>query len=245
MYIHEKIYELAKPQADNLKIADVRIGLGYTLVELENGLCGLSYSFIKELNPKTCTALEYAGSLVGKNASYLLDKIFSYDLLDSTLALASANALLNKKTDSIEYDIIDSINKEQSVVMIGYFGPLVSIIEKKAKKFIICERHPRGGAYPDYAEYFELKKCDVAIVSATTLINKTIDNILDITKASTLAILGPSCPMNKKIFENTNVTHLCGSFVENIDKAKTIISQGGGTQKLKSATKKGCVLCQF
>ncbi len=244
MFIHSKIYEKAEKDSRKLTIKDVRIGLGYTIVELDNGICGLSYSFVKELNAKTCTALDYAGSLIGKKAHYLLEKIFSYNLLDSTLALATANAILNREENSVDYDIINRIDSTKSVVMVGYFSPLISIIEKKAKNFVICERNPRGNSLPDYAEYFELKKCDIAIVSATTLINKTIDNILDISEAEIFAILGPSCPMDREIFSNTKVTHLCGSFVTDTQKAKTIISEGGGTQKLKVATKKGCVLCQ-
>ncbi len=243
MYIHEKLYEKAKKDSENMTIKDVRIGLGYSVVELDNGFCGLSYSFVKELNAKTCTALEYAGSLIGKKANYLLEKIFSYNLLDSTLALAVANAILNKEKNATDYDVLSLIDKTKSVVMVGYFGPLVPVIEREAKKFVICERSPTGKSLPDYAEYFELKKCDIAIVSATTLINKTIDNILDMTQAETVAILGPSCPMDKDIFKDTKATHLCGSFVSDIDMAKTIISQGGGTQKLKKATKKGCVVC--
>lgn len=245
MYIHEKIYEKAIDRAKNLTITDVRIGLGYTIVELDKKLCGLSYTFTKELSNQTCTALEDAGNLTGQRADYLIKKIFSYDLLDATLAIACSNAVLNNPEISGNYDILDSIDENSSVVMIGYFAPLVPMIEKKTKKFTICERDSRRSSYPDYAEYFELKKCDIAIVSATTLINKTIDNILDITEAKTVAILGPSCIMDREIFEDTRATHLCGSFVTDREKAKEIISQGGGTQKLKVATKKGCVTCQY
>ena len=244
MFIHEKIYEAAIEKARNFIISDVRIGLGYTLVELDKTACGLSYSFTKELNSKTCTVLNYAGELVGEKASYLIEKIFSYNLLDSVLAIAAANAILNEQTVSDDYDIVSSVNKESSVVMIGYFGPLVPIIEKKAKRFVVCERDSKRDVFPDFAAYFELKKCDIAVISATTLINKTIDNLLEAAEAETVAILGPSALMDKEVFKDTNVTHLCGSFVTDIKKAKLIISQGGGTQVLKAATKKGCVICQ-
>lgn len=244
MYIHERIYEKAIGKAKNMTITDVRIGLGYTIVELDEKLCGLSYSFTKELNNPTCTALEDAGNLTGKKAEYLIKKIFSYDLLDSALAIACSNAILNNPGISDNYDILNLIDKNSSVVMVGYFAPLIPIIKKKTKKFTVCERDSRRNSQPDYAEYFELKKCDIAIISATTLINKTIDNLLDITKAKVVAILGPSCIMDREIFENTKATHLCGSFVTDKEKAKEIISQGGGTQKLKVATRKGCVLCQ-
>ncbi len=245
MYIHEKIYERVIEKARELTITDVRIGLGYTLVELDQHLCGISYSFLKELNPSTCTVVEDSGNITGKKASYLIEKIFSYNLLDSTLAIATANAILNNNQKaSGGPDVMELIKPTDTVVMIGYFSPLVPLIQKKAKKLIICERSPRGESLPDYAAYFELKRCDVAFVSATTLINKTIDSILDTTEAPVLALLGPSTIMDEEIFSKTGITHLCGSIVSNCELAKRIVSEGGGTRKLKAATKKGCVECQ-
>ncbi len=244
MYIHEKIYEKVISKAKKLTITDIRIGLGYTLVELDKSKCGISYSFTKEINTQTCTAVEYAGEMVGKRADYLIEKIFSYNLLDSTLALACANAILNNDKESIDYDIIEAIDNNTNVVMVGYFSPLVPLIKKRAKSFIVCERTYRDGSYPDYAAYFELNSCDIAIISATSIINKTIDSLLERTYAETVAILGPSCLMDREIFSDTNATHLCGSFITDIEKAKLIISQGGGTQKLKQATKKGCIVCR-
>ncbi len=244
MFIHEKIYEKVINKARKLEITDIRIGLGYTLIELNKSMCGISYSFIKEINTQTCTAVEYAGDMIGKRADYLIEKIFSYNLLDAALAIAAANAILNRESDSIDFDIIEPIDKDKSVVMIGYFGPLIKTIRDRAKKFVVCDRSWKADGLPDYASFFELQKCDIALISATTLINKTIDNLLDVTTAETVAILGPSCLMDKEIFANTNATHLCGSYITDIERAKTIISQGGGTQKLKSATKKGCVVCQ-
>ncbi len=243
MYIHEKIYEKAVSQAKKLTVTDIRIGIGYTIVELDEKIAGIAYSFTKELNIQSCTVLEDAGCMIGKRADYLLEKIFSYNLLDSSLALSCANAILNRDQNSIDYDIIEAVNKETSVAMIGYFSPIVPLIEKKSKSFVICERSLKENSYPDYAAYFELEKCDIAVISATTIINKTIDVLLEKTKAEVAAILGPSTIMDKEIFQDTNATHLCGSFVTDIEKAKQMISQGGGTKKLKKATKKGCVVC--
>ncbi len=242
MFIHEKIYEKTVEIAKTLTITDVRIGLGYTIVELESRHWGVSYSFMRELNPATCTALEDAGSLTGKSADHLIKKIFSYNLLDATLAIATANAILNRpETAKEDADVIDLIQPDDTVVMIGYFSPLVPLIEKKAKKLTICERAPRGNSMPDYAAYFELRNCTVALLSATTVINKTVDALLEASRARVTALLGPSTIMDKEIFENTGLTHLCGSYVTDGKAAKRIISEGGGTRKLKPATQKGCL----
>ena len=242
MYINESIYELSIEKAKCLLIKDVRIGFGYTLVELEGGLCGLAYSFTKELNIQTCTVLDEAGSLVGKKASFLIEKIFSYNLLDSALALACANAILNSDVDEKDIDVVSLIKHKDNVVMIGYFSPLIEPIKKKTENFKICERSFREGTLPDYAAYYELKKADVALITATSVINKTIDSLLELAKnARVIAIVGPSTPMDKRIFEG-KATHLCGSVITNIELAKKIISEAGGTKKLKPATKKMCTV---
>ena len=242
MFIHELIYERCKNEAKSLKVVDVRIGLGYTLVELENTLCGLSYSFTKELSIKTCTLLDSAGELIGKKASFLLEKIFSYNLLDASLGLACANAIINGGISYSDIDIVSQITDKDKVVMVGYFSPLIKQIKEKNERLVVCERDSREGTLPDYAAYFEMQDADVVILTATSIINKTIDNLLEHTRnARIVAIMGPSTPMDREIFKN-RVTHLCGSVVSNIKLAKDVVSQGGGTRKLKPAIKKACVV---
>ncbi len=242
MFVHELIFERCKNEAEQIKVVDVRIGLGYTLVELENSMCGLSYSFTKELNIKTCTLLESAGELIGKKALCLLERIFSYNLLDASLGLACANAIINSKVSDKDIDITAQITSKDKVVMVGYFSPLVKQIKDKTERFIICERDSREGTLPDYAAYFEMQDADVVIITATSIINKTIDNLLEHTqKARIVSIMGPSTPMDREIFKN-RATHLCGSVVSNIKLAKDVVSQGGGTKKLKPAIKKACVV---
>ncbi|WP_035587395.1 Rossmann-like domain-containing protein [Hippea jasoniae] len=239
-YIHQKIFEKTIETAKELEVKDVRIGLGYTIVELDNNTAGLSYSFTKELNITSCSVVDEAGSLTGKKASYLIEKIFSYNLLDSSIALAAANAIINSNIESKDIDIVKFIKPTDKVVMIGYFGPLVEAIEAKTEKFVICERSVRGKSLPDYAAYFELQDADIAIITATSIINKTIDALLKLPKkARIVAIMGPSAPMDLEIF--SAATHVCGSKVRDIKLAKQIISEGGGTRKLKPALSKHCV----
>ena len=240
MYIHKAIFNAAYKQAGSLRVTDIRIGLGYTAVEVDHKLLGLSYSFIKEITPASCNVLVEAGCLIGKKASELLKGIFSYNLTEASLAIATANAILNKQTDNT--DILDLIEKNDKVVMIGYFGPLIPLIKQNTDNLTICERDTKKDVMPDYAAYFELPDADVALISATTLINKTIDGLLNrIKKAKIVAIIGPSCTMEKSVFKDTPVTHLCGITVSHIEKAKIIVSEGGGTVSLKQATRKECL----
>jgi len=242
MFVHEAIYEIAKEKAQKLEISDIRIGLGYTCVELNNNLCGLSYTFAKELNHKSCNILDIGEKIIGKKAIELLNGIFSYNLLDSALAIACANAILNKPQENY-FDFLSLIEKQHNVVMVGYFAPIIGHIKQKAKSLKIIERDSRLDALPDWASFFELKNCDVAIISATTLVNKTIDSILSFSNAKYNILLGATCTMSKEAFLNTKITHLCGVNIVNKDKVKTLVSLAAGTRLISQYTKKECILC--
>jgi uncharacterized protein (DUF4213/DUF364 family) len=246
MYIHEKIYEKAKEKAKDFVITDVRIGLSYIAVEFNEEKLGLSYSFTKELPITNCNISDMAGSIIGKDAEYLLSKIYSYDLLESALGIAAANAILNINLPTEDMDILDTnrINVEDNVVMIGFFGPIISRLKNNVKKLTICEKDKKLNVLPDYAAYFELNSCDVAIISATTLVNKTIDGLMDrIKNAHTVVVLGATTTMDREIFRDTPITHLCGVCITDTEKVKQVTSQAGGTKALKPYTRKVCIKC--
>lgn len=243
MFVHEAIYEKAKAFQD-LIISDIRIGLGYTCVELENTLLGLSYTFTKELKYTSCNVLDIGEKIIGKPAVKLLDGIFSYNLLDNALAIACANAIFNKPQESYA-DFLDLIEKNHNVVMIGYFAPIIDLIKKRCNSLKVIERDSNFECLPDVAAFFELQKADIAIISATSLVNKTIDSLLKFSNASYNIILGATCTMNKDIFLNTKATHLCGISILNKNNIKSLVSLGGGTRLISKYTKKECIACQF
>ena len=74
-------------------VADVRLGLGYTAVQLDDGRCGLAYTFRHELH-EGCGVMSEAGTLAGRRASDLAQWAKSTDLLVSAVGLATLNALI-------------------------------------------------------------------------------------------------------------------------------------------------------
>lgn len=243
MFAHESIFEAAKEQAKNLTVSDIRIGLGYSCVELDNVFLGLSYTFAKELNSTSCNVADFGEKIIGKKAIELLNGIFSYNLLDGALAIACANAILNQPQENY-FDFLNLIEKHHRVVMIGYFAPIIEQIKQRAKSLKIVERDNRFKSLPDYAAFYELKECDIAIISATTLVNKTIDSILSFSSAKYNILLGASCTMSKQAFLGTNLTHLCGVSILDKNKIKILVSLAAGTRLISKYTKKECFICQ-
>ena len=240
MLINE-ICDSLLPRATEHRAADVRIGLGYTAVLLENSRCGLAYTFRHETGGGCC-AFREADSLCGRPAIELLAYANSMDVIGSAVALATANALADPPMDSISEGMkLMSIDAEGEAGMVGYFPPLVEPLRKRCRALHIFERMPDHGqeVLPEEAQAEVLPRCQVVIITATSLLNRTLDAVLGYCKnAKEVMLLGPTTPYAPKILAAKGVTILSGARVTNADLALRVISEGGGNMNLKPAMRK-------
>jgi hypothetical protein len=61
----DDICDLLLSPAANHCVADVRVGLGYTAVQLDDGRCGLAYTFRDDIQ-EGCCVIKAAGTGVGR-----------------------------------------------------------------------------------------------------------------------------------------------------------------------------------
>ncbi|MCP4756176.1 MAG: DUF4213 domain-containing protein [Proteobacteria bacterium] len=73
-------------------VADVRIGLSYMAVLLEDGATGTAMTFRSEFS-QGCLSLE--ALLAGKSAAEIIAKADSIGMLERTVVIAAINAVLN------------------------------------------------------------------------------------------------------------------------------------------------------
>jgi len=236
--IQLKIIDYLKPVSEGLYIADVRIGLGYTSVRLDNGNIGLAWT--ASGNSGSCTHETKAGTLAGRNALELLEMLANdRNALARSIGLATANALVAgfPHPESIKEDVLDIVNIQAAdhVVMVGFFGPLVPKIKQTECRFNILEltTDKPGTISPEDGKEL-LASCSVAIITATSIITGTLDGLLaGLGKPRAIIILGPSSIMCPQIFAGTPVTHIAGAWVRNATAVEKIVSEGGGTMILK------------
>ncbi len=239
MKIGEKLIESAKKLAQGKKIKDVRIGLGYSCVELDNGGVGLGWT--PEAESGSCTHVKAAGSIAGSDAFELLQWLNSQNPLERALGLATFNALnservrANQNKSDSEATSLLNISKEDYVVMVGFFGPVVPKIKEIGCKFDVVElKSDKPGVIGSEKGEIALGKCDVAIITSTSIINGTCDGLLkSLGKPRAAVMLGPSTPMAPDVFKDTPITQLSGSIVSESEEIKKIISEGGGTRLMK------------
>ena len=230
---------------ENKSVEEVRVGLCYTAVLLNDGNTGLAYTFhSNSKSPSCCSGLE-AGSLKGKKAREVINFALSDNLLEASVGLATVNALVNQTCkDAIEGDILTVIKTRNTdtVGMIGFFGPLVDPLKESVKKIYIFEEK----SIPNCPDVYPAEKiteilpgCDVVILSATTLINKTIDHLLSRARgARDIIIVGASTPLLPDIFSKRGVTLLSGVQVVDSSRVLQIVSEGGGMRVFKQSIKK-------
>ena len=235
----KRLYEKIKPAAQNLRIADLRIGLSYVGIKLDNGSAGLA-AVLPESSARGCTVLKeagtYAGSFVVDTLKYLVD---GKNALHRAIGLATANALVlpeSGNTEDREATTYLNLQPGEKVAMVGLFAPLVERIRSTGAALTVVEKNPeRLEVLSAEEKQKALKDCDVAIITATTLLNNTFEETICLLgRPRSVVLMGPSTPLVPEIFRDTPVTHLGGSIVADAAKALRIISEGGGTPALRT-----------
>ena len=102
--ILQQLREYAAGPAHDRTVADVRIGLCYTAVLLDDGSAGVAYTF-KEYLPPGCDVFQGKRPVAGKTASETLAYLASPDLLERAVGLATANALINHSREELSREI--------------------------------------------------------------------------------------------------------------------------------------------
>jgi uncharacterized protein (DUF4213/DUF364 family) len=237
------------PDLKCITVDKVILGLGYSGVKLSTGHVGVCFTFETEILPSCCIHKK-AGKLSGSSAIEMMNMARSWDISESVLGIATINALSsiyiknNPRAYVIsEGNILDHITLEKRdiVVFVGRISPLIERIEGKVDKIFILERDLKrreSGVLPDTACEEVLPRANVAIITGATLVNGTIDHLIELSKgAREIAVVGASASILPDPLFLRGVTTVGGIRVLNPDKLLQIVAEGGGTQQLKAAAK--------
>jgi uncharacterized protein len=224
------------PILRNRSIVEIRIGLSFTAVQLDNGSCGLA-SAAYPPDMSSCTVLDEAGSLRGRSAEELVRMAQPGNPVTTGIALATVNAVLNTSNNP-DPGIENCIDIDGAVIgLVGHIAPLVPLLESRAKKLYIFDRRPlQEQVFPEERAPELLPECDVAIFTSQTLVNGTADELLGMVSGE-IVMMGPTTPMWAG-FARHGVSHLFGRQVVDVDAVLDIVSQGGGTRRFSPHTNK-------
>jgi len=201
--------------------------------------CGLA-STMRDNIPHGKREVTDAGKLTEKSTLELAEYAYSDYLLEAVIGCAAINSLIDidesKCTQLNASRLIENKSKDKTVGIIGHF-PFVKKLKEKVRKMYVFEKLPQPGdlTEEDFPEY--LPECDILGISATTIINHTLDNILHHSRTDAYKILiGPSSPMSEVVFD-FGIDAVAGSLVEDISLVKRYLCEGANFRQLKKNVK--------
>lgn len=89
--------------------------------------------------------------------------------------------------------------KGKKAAVIGHFRHLESYLTE-AKEVSVLERRPVDGDYPDSACEYILPEQDFVFITGSTMVNKTLPRLLQLSQAAQVILVGPSTPMAPALF---------------------------------------------
>lgn len=243
MNLRSRIRETVEREAGTIPAEEVLIGLGYTAVKLADGRTGVAYTF-RENAVSGCSVFMGSRPLAGKPVTDLVRFLDSADRIEAAVGLAAANAAVNvTPPQALAGDVLDAVSLRDSdrVGMVGFFGPLIPHLKAKVHSLDIFEENVDKSTdlLPAAEALNRLPHCDLAIISATTIINHSIDNLLDAAQnCRHVIILGSSTPLLPQVFKETPVTCLSGIEITDPAGIMRVIAEGGGTRFFKPFARK-------
>lgn len=226
------------------KISDLRIGLIYTGILLDDGKAGVAYAFSE--NFSDCHSF-FAGSrpVKGRSTHEVLRCLGSSNMVEASVGIATVNALINQEREETQGgDVLDALELKETdrVVMVGAFVPMISHLKERVRELLIFELQDQLGEGVLSAEkaFHELPQCDVALITSTSLINGTMDLLIEaaVKGCRDVVLLGPSTPLLPEIFKPLGVTMLSGLMVTDPPGILQVVSEGGGMRAFGDYVKK-------
>jgi len=243
----EKVFQAAEPLLKDRVITDAVLGLSLTAVELDGTDIGLSY-VLRERLPSGCSIFGFAQHIIGQPAIEVARLVLEgSDDAQRGVGMAAITAA-TRALDLPDEPVTPTpfglkVRPTDKVGMIGYIPGIAEPIARQNAQIYIFDKGltVSGGdgakQVMDVSRQSEiLPQCDLMIISGTTLINSTLDHLLELCQNSReIVLVGASTPMFTEVFKGTGVTALAGSWWDAAQKVELfkILSLSGGISHIK------------
>lgn len=248
--LHREVARVLSDQIEILTIQRVTVGIFFTGVKLNNGTGGLSATPVKSMPAAVCctssaSALPSPGKLQGMPVGRILEDLYRPYPMRRTIAIAALNALVETiwqredwqpKVISEQGDAFELLNitPELRVALVGAFPPYIRELRKRGQEFKILELDPsvlKPAELPYYAPADTaddvIPWADIVITTGTTLINDTLDALLDYARPDAqFAVIGPTTPLLPAPFIQRGATLIGGCRVIRPDELLDVLAEG-------------------
>jgi uncharacterized protein (DUF4213/DUF364 family) len=210
------IFEILGPELDGLTVERAVVGLFFTGVKLSNGIAGACATPVKTIPEAVCCptsamAMPFPGKLRGRPALDLAKEALGDHGIRRAVGIAAMNALADacwRRRPHPETELrlgIDAFDATEmrpgdKVVVVGAFVPFLRELKRRRQPFLVLEQDPatlKSDELPFFrpAEQADsvVPAADVLLITGTTLINDTLEELLHLAKpAARVTMVGPT-----------------------------------------------------
>jgi len=245
--IINELIEIVKENLEDVKVEDVRIGLFYTGVKLENGFAGLAFTPRGEASKATCCSQTYqkmpkAGTLTNMRLYEALELSKSFNPILRAVGIATLNAASQSLISHYPITSLDpldliEVRGEDTVTMVGAFPSYIRRLKEKVKELFVYDFNLEaleelGLKEPNLNFEEALKRSQVVIATGSIFVTQTEEFIIKNTRAREFILVGPTASMLPDPLFKRGVTCIGGIKVKDPDTMLRIISEAGGSKAL-------------
>jgi len=234
-----KLYdELIANIPDDITVDNITVGLGWTVVTAGK-YCGTAMTVVEQGHECSMDILD---GRRGQPLKYMASFAKSWNFTEASIGVAAMNAYYNNRdtwkkshvSGNTPWKIFGSENafegyaqavKGKKVAIIGHFRQLEQYL-REANSISVLERRPREDDFPDSACEYILPDQDFVFITGSTMVNKTLPRLLELSKTAQVILVGPSTPLTPILFEH-GVDELSGFLVGNKDGITDAASTSG------------------
>jgi uncharacterized protein len=224
------------PQGD-APVRGVWIGPYWTAVQTDRGT-GLATTVLDPgpTHGEHAQRMAGAGRLTALSAHELATCAGSAHPLERSVGLAALNALLPEPEGRISGRNAGELAAErgagQIVGVVGWF-PFIPALRKAAARVEVFEKDPESGYELTDERRERLTACDGLCVTASALVNRTLDGLLQAARPGAWKMLvGPSAPLCREALA-LGFDAVCGARIDDAAPVVRVIQEGGCFQQIR------------
>ncbi|WP_028582076.1 DUF364 domain-containing protein [Desulfogranum japonicum] len=236
---------------NEIVVEKVVIGIFFTGVKLNNGHGGLCFTPVKTIPeavccPSSAKAMPHSGNIAGTPVSIMLKRMFNGNAMTRALGIAVMNALSNtiwkeegihgyniqKDADPLDEYVFPEGGK---AVVVGALVPYLRMFKNENRDFGILEKDTATLKPDELARHVPeeranevLAEADLLIITGTTLINDTLEDLIDLAKpGADIIVVGPTASMLPDAFFSRGVRSIGGVMATDPDRLLDVLGEGG------------------
>ncbi|MFH1143225.1 MAG: DUF364 domain-containing protein [Candidatus Eisenbacteria bacterium] len=168
------------------------------------------------------------------SARRLAELARSADREQAAVGIAAINSLIEPPpalSDEHALDVILRYGRARDIVLVGHF-PFIDRLRAQARALTVLELLPREGDLPAAEAPRVIPAADVVAITATTLINHTLEGLLDLARGKPVILLGPTAPLTPALLAH-GITAVCGSVVVEPEETLRDVSEGVSFRRMR------------